>query len=91
MMGWKGPRWQRVRDNPVPWEDEQVMAEMSSGLGYDSRALIPDFVRATATAAAMKWRETAVIDDRLCSTDPGWVEQVERLKADARARPKRYR
>jgi len=90
-MGWLGPRWQRVRDTPEPWNDREVMTEMSSGLGFDARALIPEFVRRTAAQAERQRRHDAALDDEIMKNDPAVLERVAQLKADARARPLRKR
>jgi hypothetical protein len=90
-MGWTGKRWQQVRDTHHPWNDPQVLAEMSSGLGWNASALIPEFVRQEAVMMAARVAQYARIDEAIARNDPAVLEQIAQLKADARARPKRKR
>ena len=89
--GWMGPRWQRVRDTPTPWEHPEILTEMSLGIGWNASGLVPEFLRATATQEARRRRYTDALDDEMTHDDPEVLEQVGILKADAAVRPMRWR
>lgn len=91
MMGWQGPRWQVVRDTPRPWEDPEILAGMSSALGWNASALIPDFYREAELMQQDRRRHFAELDDHIARRSPDWQESVARLRADAHARPRRWR
>jgi glucokinase len=90
-IGLMGPQWSNIKEVAQVADYPALMQTISSALGFDARALIPDFL--AEAAAIEETNRNRLVAKRLSKEkkQPYYQQAIDRLRKEARLRPRRYR